>query len=43
MKNLSKKIELKMQTDYSLDTEVEYTGQIAYLENSGYMIWYEFD
>ena len=38
-----KEIELKMQSDYSLDTEVEYTGQIAYLENSGYLIWYEFD
>ena len=38
-----KEIELKMQSEYSLDTEVEYTGQIAYLENSVYLIWYEFD
>ena len=36
-------IELRMQTDYSLDTEVEYVGKIAYLENSNYLIWYEFD
>ena len=37
-----KKIELKIQSDYSLDTEVEYVGKIAYLENSNYLIWYEF-
>ena len=38
-----KEIELKMQSDYSLDTEVEYTGKIAYSKNSAYLIWYEFD
>ena len=38
-----REIELKMRSDYSLDTEVEYTGKIAYLENSGYIIWYDFD
>lgn len=37
-----KKIELKIQSDYRLDTEVEYVGKIAYLENSNYLIWYEF-
>ncbi len=36
-------IELKIETDISLDTEVEYSGKIAYLENSGYLIWYEFE
>ena len=38
-----KEIELKMQTNYSLDTEVEYKGNIAYLKHSNYLIWYEFD
>lgn len=38
-----KEIELKMSSDYSLDTEVEYSGKIAYLENSKYLIWYQFD
>ena len=36
-------MELKMQTDYALDTEVEYRGRIAYLKHSNYLIWYEFD
>ncbi|MBO5898581.1 MAG: hypothetical protein J6R04_06185 [Clostridia bacterium] len=36
-------IELKMQTDYGLDTEVEYKGKIAYLKYSNYLIWYELD
>ena len=38
-----KEIELKMQTDYGLDVELEYTGNIAYLKHSNYLIWYEFD
>ncbi|MBQ9801519.1 MAG: hypothetical protein IJW51_00390 [Clostridia bacterium] len=36
-------IELKMQTDYGLVTEMEYVGNIAYLKHSNYLIWYEFD
>lgn len=36
-------IELKMQTDYSLNTEVEYVGKIAYLEHSEYIVWYQFE
>lgn len=36
-------IELKMQTDYSLNTEVEYVGKIAYLERSEYIVWYQFE
>lgn len=36
-------IELKMQTDRSLDTEVVFQGKIAYLKHSNYLIWYEFD
>lgn len=36
-------IELKMYTDYSLDTGVAYTGKFAYLKHSGYLIWYELD
>ena len=35
-------IRLKMQTDYSLDAEVEYTGDVAYLKNSNYLVWYDF-
>ena len=38
-----KVIELKMQTDYSLNTEVEYVGKIAYLERSEYIVWYQFE
>ena len=38
-----KEIELKMQTDHSLDTWFEYTGNVAYLKHSNYLIWYEFD
>ena len=38
-----KVIELKMQTDYSLSTEVEYIGKIAYLEHSEYIVWYQFE
>ena len=38
-----KVIELKMQTDYSLSTEVEYVGKIAYLEHSEYIVWYQFE
>ena len=36
-------VELKMQTDHGLDTEVEYKGKIAYLKYSNYLIWYELD
>ncbi len=36
-------IVLKMQTDYSLNVWFEYTGKVAYLKNSNYLIWYEFD
>ena len=38
-----KEIELKMQTDYGLDVELEYTGNIAYLKHSNYLIWYDLD
>ena len=34
--------ELKMQTDYSLSTEKTYTGTIAYLKHSKYLVWYNF-
>ena len=43
MDKIEKDIEIIMQSDYSLDTEVEYSGKIAYLSNSRYLIWYEFD
>ena len=36
-------VELKMETDYSLSTNVEYKGNIAYLEHSNFLIWYDFD
>jgi hypothetical protein len=36
-------IVLKMQTDYSLNVWFEYTGKVAYLKHSNYLIWYEFD
>ncbi len=35
--------ELTMQTDYSLDTDTEYVGTIAYLKHSEYIIWYSFE
>lgn len=35
--------ELKMQTDYALDTEKVYHGSVAYLEHSGYVVWYAFE
>ena len=38
-----KELELKIRTDYGLDTEFEYTGKIAYLEHSNYLIWYNFE
>ena len=41
--NDGKEIELKMQTDYSLDTEFAYNGKVVYLKHSNYLIWYEFD
>ena len=41
--NEDTEVELKMQTDYALDTEIEYTGNIAYLKHSNYLIWYDFD
>ena len=34
---------LKMQTDYSLDTNKEYAGTVAYLKHSKYIIWYSFE
>ena len=36
-------IELIMQTDYHLDAETEYTGTVAYLRHSNYLIWYDLD
>ena len=36
-------IELIMQTDYHLDTETEYTGRVAYLRHSNYLIGYDLD
>ena len=38
-----REFELKMQTDYSLETRSDYTGKIAYLKNSNYLIWYDFN
>lgn len=35
--------ELKMQTDYSLSTEKTYTGTVAYLKHSKYIVWYDLD
>ena len=35
-------VELKMQTDYSLDTNTEYVGTVAYLKHSQYVVWYSF-
>ena len=36
-------IELKMQTDYSLDTNTEYVGTVAYSKHSQYVLWYSFN
>lgn len=36
-------LEFKMRTDYSLDTDTEYVGTIAYLKHSQYVIWYSFN
>ena len=36
-------IELKMQTDYSLDTNTEYVGTVAYSKHSQYVVWYSFN
>lgn len=38
-----KQIELKMQSEIPLDAGEEYTGTIAYLKNSEYLIWYDFE
>lgn len=38
-----KQIELKMQSEIALDAGEEYTGTIAYLKNSEYLIWYDFE
>lgn len=38
-----KQIELKMQSEILLDAGEEYTGTIAYLKNSEYLIWYDFE
>lgn len=35
--------ELKMQSDYSLVTNTEYVGTIAYLTHSRYVVWYSFN
>lgn len=35
--------ELKMQSDYSLETNTEYVGTIAYLTHSRYVVWYSFN
>ena len=34
---------LKMQSDYSLETNTEYVGTIAYLTHSRYVVWYSFN
>lgn len=36
-------INLVMETDIKLDVGKEYKGTVAYLENSGYVIWYDFE
>ena len=38
-----KQIELKMQSDIALSAGEEYMGTIAYLENSEYLVWYDFE
>lgn len=38
-----KQIELKMQSEIPLSAGEEYTGTIAYLKNSEYLIWYDFE
>lgn len=38
-----KQIKLKMQSEIPLDAGEEYTGTIAYLKNSEYLIWYDFE
>ena len=35
--------ELKMQTDHTLSIGTKYTGTLAYLKYSNYLIWYDFD
>ena len=35
--------ELKMQSDYRLETNTEYVGTIAYLTHSRYVVWYSFN
>lgn len=36
-------ISLVMETDINLDVGKEYKGTVAYLEHSGYVIWYDFE
>ena len=36
-------VELKMQTDYSLDTNTEYLGTVAYSKHSQYVVWCSFN
>ena len=36
-------IELKMQTNYTLDTNTEYVGTVAYSKHSQYVVWYSFN
>ena len=37
------RIDLKMQTDLTLDAETEYSGTVAYLEHSGFVVWFSFE
>lgn len=38
-----KNYELRMQTDLSLDVNAEYFGTVAFLKNSKYIVWYQFE
>ena len=37
------KYELKMESDRALSIGTEYTGKLAYLKHSNYLIWYDFE
>ena len=37
------RIDLKMQTDLTLDAETEYSGTVAYLEHSRFVVWFSFE
>ena len=43
VKSDGREMNLKIPSDPKLSTGIEYTGTIAYLEHSGYLIWYCFD